>query len=425
MIGYLFLAILLAAPALPAQSPAPAAAETAEEREDRDLEMALAEAGSSPVEYARALERHLKKYPKTAKKAELQRVLAQAAVDARDNRRILLYGIPAIEAGLRNPQALDFVTRALLDRDDRESLERALRYSGIMQDLLNQGLARLNGTQEKFAGRGRKVDETERALARSMAFQARALGKLNRSAEAIEAAGKAWALLPSAESGFELARWLEAGSQPKEALDALAGALAVSPEPAAGANRARDLERLEKLSAAAGVSPGDALFAAHKRVAESLAARRARISALDPNVYAGKPMDHVLTSLEGKPLALTSLSGKVVVFDFWATWCGPCRAQHPLYEEVKARFKGNPDVVFLAVSTDEDRSLVAPFLEKQKWSRDVWFEDGLAEEFRINSIPTTVVLDRAGQIHSRMNGFIAGRFVDMLTVRIKEALQLR
>ena len=86
---------------------------------------------------------------------------------------------------------------------------------------------------------------------------------------------------------------------------------------------------------------------------------------------------------------------------------------------------GNPDVVFLAVSTDEDRSLVAPFLEKQKWSRDVWFEDGLAEEFRINSIPTTVVLDRTGQIHSRMSGFIAGRFVDMLSVRIKEALELR
>jgi thiol-disulfide isomerase/thioredoxin len=425
MIRLLLLALWIAAPAVPAQPPTPAAAETAEEREDRDLEMALAEAGSSPVEYARALERHLNKYPQTKKKAELQRVLAQAAVDARDNRRILLYGVPAIEAGLRNAQALDFVTRALLENEDTVSLERALRYAGIMHDLLNQGLTRLNGNQESFTGRGRKIDETERALARAMAFQARALGKLGRPAEAIEAARKAWALLPSAESGLELARWLEAGSKPREALDALTGALAVSPEPAANSNRARDIERIEKLAAAAGVSPGDALFAAHKRVAEALAARRARISALDPNAYAGKPMDHVLTSLDGKPLALASLSGKVVVFDFWATWCGPCRAQHPLYEQVKARFKNNPDVVFLAVSTDEDRSLVAPFLEKNKWSREVWFTDGLAEEFRINSIPTTVVIDRTGQIHSRMNGFIAGRFVDMLSARINEALDLR
>ncbi|MBA3975097.1 MAG: hypothetical protein C0504_12880 [Candidatus Solibacter sp.] len=294
-----------------------------------------------------------------------------------------------------------------------------------MQDLLVQGLARLNANQENFTGRGRKIDETERAMARAAAFQARALGKLGRSAEAIEAALKAWALLPSAESGLELARWFEAGSKPREALDALAGALAVSPEPAANSSRARDLERLEKLAAAAGASPGDALFAAHKRVAEVLAARRARISALDPNAFAGKPMDHVLTSLDGKPLALASLAGKVVVFDFWATWCGPCRAQHPLYEQVKARFKANPDVVFLAVSTDEDRSLVPPFLEKNKWSREVWFTDGLAEEFRINSIPTTVVLDRTSQIHSRMNGFIAARFVDMLSARINEALELR
>jgi thiol-disulfide isomerase/thioredoxin len=425
MIKHLIMAVMMAAPVVPAQATAPAQAESAEQREDRDLEMALAEAGSSPVEYARALERHLKKYPQTNKKAELQRVLAQAAVDARDNRRILLYGVPAIEAGLRNLQALDFVTRALLDKDDQESLERALRYSGIMHDLLSQGLLRLNGNQETFAGRGRKIDETERALARSMAFQARAMGKLGRSAEAIEAANKAWALLPSSESGLELARWLEAASKPGEALDALAGALAVSPEPAANSNRARDLSRLEKLAAAVGVAPGDALFAAHKRVAEALAARRVRIASLDPNAFAGKPMDHVLTSLDGKPLALSTLAGKVVVFDFWATWCGPCRAQHPLYEQVKARFKANPDVVFLAVSTDEDRSLVAPFLEKNKWSRDVWFTDGLAEEFRINSIPTTVVLDRTGQIHSRMNGFIAGRFVDMLSARINEALELR
>ena len=136
-------------------------------------------------------------------------------------------------------------------------------------------------------------------------------------------------------------------------------------------------------------------------------------------------MDHVLTSLGGKPLPLQSLAGKVIVFDFWATWCGPCRAQHPLYEEVKARFKGNPDVVFLAVSTDEDRSLVPPFLERNKWSREVWFEDGLSEEFRINSIPTTIVLDRSGNVHSRMNGYIAGRFVDMLSLRINEALEQR
>jgi thiol-disulfide isomerase/thioredoxin len=399
--------------------------ETQEEREDREIEAALAEAGSSPVEYARALERHLQKYPQTTKREELERVLAQAAVDARDNRRILLYGVPAIESGLRNPQALDFVTRALLDKDDKESLERALKFSGILQEMLGQGIARLNSPNEQIRGRGRRLDETERAMARAQAFQARALGKLGRTDEAVAAAAKAWNLAPSAETAAESARWLEAASRPREALDALAAAMALSTDPANAVARERDLDRMAKLAKTAAVPAGEALLAAYERTSSTLAARRARISALDPNAFATKPAEHVLTTLDGKPLPLQSLAGKVVVFDFWATWCGPCRAQHPLYEEVKARFKGNADVVFLAVSTDEDRSLVVPFLEKNKWSKDVWFEDGLADEFRINSIPTTIVLDRGGQIQSRMNGYIASRFVDMLTLRIREALGQR
>ena len=119
---------------------------------------------------------------------------------------------------------------------------------------------------------------------------------------------------------------------------------------------------------------------------------------------------------------MISMKGKVVVLDFWATWCGPCRVQHPLYEQVRRRFKDNKDVVFLALSTDEDRSLVKPFLEREKWSQEVLYEDGLAGYFRVNSIPTTIVLDRQGEVKSRMPGFIAERFVEMLSERINSAL---
>ena len=75
---------------------------------------------------------------------------------------------------------------------------------------------------------------------------------------------------------------------------------------------------------------------------------------------------------------MATLKGKIVVFDFWATWCVPCRAQHPLYEQVKKRFAGNPDVVFLSIDTDEDRALVQPFLDEVKWKDAVYFEDGLS-----------------------------------------------
>lgn len=112
----------------------------------------------------------------------------------------------------------------------------------------------------------------------------------------------------------------------------------------------------------------------------------------------------------------------LTIVDFWATWCGPCRVQHPLYDEVKKRFAGRNDVVFLAISTDEDKSLVEPFLEKQKWNKAVYFEDGLSSVLKVNSIPTTVIFNKRGEVASRMNGFVPERFVDMLTGRIQQIL---
>ena len=74
--------------------------------------------------------------------------------------------------------------------------------------------------------------------------------------------------------------------------------------------------------------------------------------------------------------------------DFWATWCGPCRVQHPLYEEVKSKFAGNDDVVFLAINTDEDLAACKPFLESNKWdTKNVYFEDGLSNLLQVGSIP--------------------------------------
>jgi thioredoxin-related protein len=79
-------------------------------------------------------------------------------------------------------------------------------------------------------------------------------------------------------------------------------------------------------------------------------------------------------------------------------------------------------VIFLAISNDEDQSVVKPFLEQNKWSKKVYFEDGLATLLKVNSIPATIIFDKEGKIASRMNGFIPERFVDMLSERIKEAL---
>jgi thiol-disulfide isomerase/thioredoxin len=110
------------------------------------------------------------------------------------------------------------------------------------------------------------------------------------------------------------------------------------------------------------------------------------------------------------------------VMDFWATWCGPCRGQHPLYEKVMERFKDRADVVFLFVDTDEDHTQVKPFLDAQGWTGRVFFDDGLQTLLQVSSIPTTLIFSKEGVMVDQMIGFLPERFVDMLSERIQDAL---
>ena len=129
-----------------------------------------------------------------------------------------------------------------------------------------------------------------------------------------------------------------------------------------------------------------------------------------------------VTTADGKRISMDDLRGKVVLLDFWATWCGPCRAQHPLYEETKTRFKDNPDVMFLSIDTDDNHALVKPFVESQKWTQKIYFDDGLQYLLQVSNIPTTVIFGKKGEVLDRMIGYLPDRFVDMLTERINDAL---
>jgi len=90
---------------------------------------------------------------------------------------------------------------------------------------------------------------------------------------------------------------------------------------------------------------------------------------------------------------------------------------------VQQRFKDRGDVVLLSIDADEDHSVVAPFLEKQNWTKArVYFEDGLQKLLQVSDIPTTIVFDKQGRIASRMNGFLPDRFIEQLSERIQSAL---
>lgn len=413
----LFVFWLACAACLPAQQ-GKDSKDSKEAQEERDLEESVGEAGSSPIEYARALERHLRKYPDSKQREEIERVLVQAAIDSRNKRMLVTYGVPVVERGSTDPVVLEHVARALLDQTDKPSSEKALKYTRKLEEVLVSREKELRASPG--IGKGGRLDDLLQRESRAQTFQARALGNLGNAAEAAAQAQRAWKIYPSAEAAREAGRWLEKAGQNEAAIEAYADAFSFN-----NAQKARDREKVAELYRKVKGSEtglGDLLLAAWDRTEARIAEDRQRLKEFDPNAGAVQPFDFTLGGLKGSPLPLATLKGKVTVLDFWATWCRPCRAQHPLYEQVRARFKDRDDVVFLAVNTDDDRAVVEPFLQAQKWDSRVYFEDGLQSVLRINSIPTTVILNRQGTVVNRMVGYIPERFVEMLAARIEEAL---
>jgi len=105
-----------------------------------------------------------------------------------------------------------------------------------------------------------------------------------------------------------------------------------------------------------------------------------------------------LTDLQGKSWTLQDLKGKVVLLNFWATWCPPCRKEMPDLETLYQRF-GSQGLVILGVS-DEEATKVRPFIEQQKISYPVLLDSGrkVNELFQIEGIPKTFIYDREGKI---------------------------
>lgn len=390
--------------------------------EEDALRNAMGEAGNSPTEMIRALERHLERFPKTKRRAEIERALAKSSIDARDNARILKYGEIYLASDANDLIVLERVTRLLTNREDKESNERGLKYA----QQFRKGIAELE-KQPPEEGRitAQMREDLDRGRGRSYTFEARALGHLGRLDEAVAAAKAGFETFPSAEPALDVAKWLIKQGKDAEALPYFADAFSLPDTRVTEEDRLKVRKEMGEVYRKVHGSEkgmGDLLLAAYDRGLVIAEKRKARAKEADPNAGVTNPMDFTLSGVSGDKIDLKTLRGKVVVLDFWATWCGPCRIQYPIYEKVKKRFAKSGDVVFLGVNTDQDRSIVKPFLTEQKWEKAVYFEDGLSALMRVGSIPATVIFNKKGELAARMNGFVPERFEEMLVERINDAL---
>lgn len=410
------LALLLAVAQAQDPKPTPADSKAADE-EQQVLRQALGEAGNSPVEFVRALENHLKKYPQTARREEIERAILKSSIQAEDRKRIIDYGEKVLKKERSDAQVMEEVAGNLVELGDKASATRAATYAEQLVDYLKIAAREKQGSLRDQAKFRAELDES---LGRANLIWARALDLQGQTAAAVEKGEASYQLEPSPEAARFLGRSYAKMNRPGDAVARYADAFALD-----GEERERDRKEMGEIYQKwknTQVGLGDEVLKAFDRATQLDEARRVALRQIDPNYGVDDPLEFTLSGLTNEKLNLKSLKGKVVVFDFWATWCGPCRAQQPLYEQVKERYKANSKVVFLNLNTDEERAGVKPFLESNKWAKTVWFDDGLSTLLKVSSIPTTMVFNPKGELVSRMNGFIADRFVDMLAERIDQAL---
>ncbi len=124
----------------------------------------------------------------------------------------------------------------------------------------------------------------------------------------------------------------------------------------------------------------------------------------------GKPApDFALKSMTGENLRLSEYRGEVVMLNFWATWCGPCRQEMPLLDELYTRYE-RVGITLLVVNIDDDSRRAIEQKRELCVDFPVWFDatKDVSKLYEVNAMPVTVILDREGNVRHVHQGYKPG-----------------
>ena len=385
---------------------------------EEELQQAISKSGNDRAALVQNLEVFLNEYPDSRQRPQIYRALVEASLQLQDNARAAAYA-ERIVALSPEDISMTILTIQLLERNgDEAALRRATNYATRVLEFVER-----SSSGEKSPKISQEEWAMEKKRDRTSVLTMR--GRLELNLKDPVAAQKdfeaSYTIRPSSAAAEQLGEIAELKKDSNGAIQQYARAFALA-DATNGTVSHREIRQklgnVWRLSRGSDVGLGEYLLLTYDEVSRASIAAKPK-----KNADARELADFTLRKApQGTPFSLKDTKGKILVVNFWATWCGPCRALEPLFARVAADFQANREVIFLAANCDEDESLVQGYLENDKPRTPVVFADGLDRFFTVNSFPTVMVIDRAGKIAYRSDGFEPDTFESNLAAAVRRAL---
>jgi thiol-disulfide isomerase/thioredoxin len=384
---------------------------------DEEFQQAIDSAGNDRAALVRNLEAFLKKYPEAPQRVRIYRALVEATLQLRDTTRAADYAERIVSLA-PDDMSMTLVAIQLLERNgDEAGIRRATNYSTRVLEYIDRG------NDEKSPKISKEEWETSKKHDRMtvLLLRGRLYLKLHETSKAQKDFEDSYGFEASSGAAEKLGEIAELNKDLPRAIQhyARAFALADGSKTTPGRREIRqNLGNVWRLAHGSDEGLGEYVLRTYDEVTAAPGKpNTAR------NTGAKEPFEFILRRVpDGGTLPLSAEKGKILVVNFWATWCGPCRALEPVFDRVAIDFHQSHDVLFLAADCDEDETLVPPYVKEVKPQTTVVFADGLDRLFDVNSFPTVVIIDRAGKIIYRGEGYDEVTFRQSLTAAIHQAL---
>ena len=403
----------------PGSKSAPDSGTKKETEAESELQKALNSAGNDRAALVRNLKDYLRRFPDAPRKAAIDRALVEACQQLRDDDCALDYSEQLIALQPDDSEMMLLAVAILQRRGDDASLVRASGYVSRVLDRVQKSTA---GERPDRASVREWQEHRDSVLSQLFVLR----GQIEKSQHAYDPAIKdlemSYSLRPNAVAAESLGEIAELQKDLARAIQEYSLAF-VLPESGPAGNVDRGEVRLKlgnvwKQTHGSEQGLGEQILTTYDYLRPTAVNESPAVRNRDVH----DPFGFVLRHVDGTPLFLAPLRGKTLVLNFWATWCGPCHILEPIFAQVAKNYSGDPNILFFALNTDDDESLVAPFLAREKWNVPIAFADGLDDLLKVETLPTVLIIDHKGKIVYRVGGFAPDTFSEELTTAIQSAM---